>query len=110
MPEQAPVPNVVSVAFRMQALGEIGQNTLYFQGDGTPWSAVDLEAVADAAVTSWSTNIAPVTASEVSLIEVIVTDLTSLDSGRIAQALDPFVSGGRAGGSDQALGRPAAAS
>lgn len=82
--------------------GDIAENVLHLHHkDGTAWSASQLTSAGSAIATSWATNVAPQTRSDVTLQNIRVTDLSSNTGPSI---LETFGSGGTKTGSDLPAG------
>lgn len=85
--------NVVQVVAEYRSGGELVAN-VYHVHKGTAWSAPEILTLLGA-FSSWETNDAsPLRSSQVSLIRLVGTDLTSLTSDRVDQQLSAPISGG----------------
>lgn len=93
-----PVPNAVECELRMLLDGQQIENTLYFYAPGGITLA-NLQVLTNDLSSWWLTNCAPLLPLDVSLIEIVATDLTTNTGLQYSNALSTPVPGG--------LGQPA---
>ncbi len=78
MPALPNVPNVVRVAMKQLLNEDLDVlNRIYISFGSGSISAADALALANTVVTAWTTHIAPIQSTDISLSEVTVEDLTS---------------------------------
>lgn len=80
-----PVPSTVMVEMRMRLDAQEIENTLYFE-KATAWTVAQYTALANAMIVWWNTAYGLVLSSDLSLVEVYITDLTTATSPVHAQA------------------------
>lgn len=86
-------PNVARVQMVMQdANGQLIENVMHAYASAG-WGAVNMDSLAQIFIDWWTASVAPLVASSLSLIEVIVTDLTSLNNERVTKQVSPAVPG-----------------
>lgn len=71
-----PVPNTVLVELVYNQLGQVTENTLYFQG-AAPWTVDDMVDLAEQIKAWWITELEAVVPNTIALTAVKVTDLSS---------------------------------
>ncbi len=86
-----PVPNAMLVEMRMQLDTQKVENTLYFRSSAP--SETNATSLANALITWWSENYAPLVSSDVKLNEVVVTDLSSETGFQVSVAPSVLTSG-----------------
>lgn len=87
-----PVANTVEVELRMLLDLQKIENTLYFT-HATTFNISDLEVLSLDVVSWWTTRVAPIVPIDLTLVEVVVTDLTSATSPQWTTAPVPPVPG-----------------
>jgi|SRR5215218_261980 len=91
-----PVPNAVEVEARMLLDGQKIENTLGFQ-HFTTFNISDLEVLALDVIGWWTTKVAPITPADLTLVEVVITDLTTDTSPQWTEAPSEPIAGTFAG-------------
>lgn len=87
-----PVNGAASMELHFTQAGEIRINKLhYFNSSG--WSETSLTECAQLILGLWGTNFAPITASDVQLLEVIATDLQGDTAPRVVVTPDSPITG-----------------
>lgn len=94
-----PVENTVEAEMLMTLYGQRIENTLYFHREDA-WDIPDMLLLAEALEAWWSDQIAPLITADVSLEDVIVTDLTSATTPSISLPVSPAIPGTAGGASD----------
>lgn len=87
-----PVENTAMVEIRGTIALQKVENTLYFE-KSSAFGTADLEALGDAIIDWWTTNLSGVVSSQYQLREVYVTDLTTDTSAAVTRVPDPDVFG-----------------
>jgi len=91
-----PATSVVEMEFRMLLDGQKIENTLYFK-HVTTFNTSDMQILALDAIGWWTTLVAPIQPLDLTLVEVVVTDLTTATSPQVTEAPVPPVAGTFAG-------------
>jgi hypothetical protein len=91
-----PVPNVVSVLVRGTITGEIWENVYHYQYSGSAPTQAACQGLAGSLHANWVSQMAQLCPAQVSLSEVLVTDMASVNGAQGANAV--VVPGTRTGG------------